>query len=84
MKVELARYAKNYLPILFNLYCKKPENEQDKKRNAYLATVTAYLPVTQQEVTSGFFCVFLVSHLFRIVQHGLPNYCTLFLSCVLR
>ena len=84
MKVELARYAKNYLPILFNLYCKKPENEQDKKRNAYLATVTAYLPVTQQEVTSGLITVFLVSHLFCIGQHGLPNFCTLFLASVRR
>jgi ribosomal RNA-processing protein 12 len=50
-KKELAKFAKNYLPILFNLYTtESTENRRDPAKLAALETVKIYLQITDKEV----------------------------------
>ncbi|EDO48743.1 predicted protein [Nematostella vectensis] len=53
-KKELAAYAKNYLPILFNLYSADPKNG-DPDKLPVLETVRTYLTITDPKLTSRFF-----------------------------
>ena len=50
MKGEMGRFAKNYLPILFNLYCQDSEKERDATRKAVHDTVLVYLTITESQV----------------------------------
>ena len=48
-KNELSLYAKNYLPILFNLYTAE-EKEGDPDKLPILETVRVYLSITDRKV----------------------------------
>lgn len=50
-KNELSLYAKNYLPILFNLYTAE-EKEGDPDRLPILETVRVYLSITDHKVST--------------------------------
>ncbi|XP_064631172.1 RRP12-like protein isoform X2 [Lineus longissimus] len=55
-KKELARFAKNYLPILFNLYTtESTENTHDPARPAALETIKIYLQIADKELTNSLF-----------------------------
>lgn len=49
-KNELSLYAKNYLPILFNLYTAE-EKEGDPDKLPILETVRVYLSITDHKVS---------------------------------
>ena len=50
-KKELSQYAKNYLPILFNLYTAE-EKEGDPDKLPILETVRVYLSITDHKVST--------------------------------
>ncbi|CAD5123292.1 DgyrCDS11650 [Dimorphilus gyrociliatus] len=55
-KSEMQKYAKNYIPILFNLYLAENKNDnQDKKRLAVLETIKVYFNVTESSLVDVFF-----------------------------
>ena len=49
-KGAVAAFAKNFLPILFNLYTTEPENLKDPMRLACFETVKCYLKITDKQV----------------------------------
>lgn len=50
-KEELGRFAKNFLPILFNVHTQQlAPGESDPSRLAVLDTIRAYLTITDQKV----------------------------------
>ncbi|XP_015121144.1 RRP12-like protein [Diachasma alloeum] len=52
----LARYAKNYMPLLFNLYTVKPSgSDEEGQRRAAFDTIKVYLTITPMEVTGELF-----------------------------
>ena len=53
-RAEVSRYAKNFLPIFFNLYTTEPEKEKqrDTSRMAVLETLKCYIKITDQEVST--------------------------------
>ncbi|KAJ7336526.1 pre-rRNA processing protein [Desmophyllum pertusum] len=53
-KKELSLYAKNYLPILFNLYTVE-EKEGDPDKLPILETVRIYLSITDHKLVAKFF-----------------------------
>ncbi|KAL6487209.1 hypothetical protein MHYP_G00038350 [Metynnis hypsauchen] len=54
-KAEVGRFAKNFLPILFNMYTQQPTpGESDPSRLAVLSTIRAYLTITDQSMVSSF------------------------------
>lgn len=55
-KNELSLYAKNYLPILFNLYTAE-EKEGDPDKLPILETVRVYLSITDHKVSTMPFSV---------------------------
>ena len=48
-QAELGKYAKNYLPILFNVYTSE-ESETSDEHQVVIDTVRDYLKVTDQQV----------------------------------
>lgn len=72
----ISRFAKNYLPILFNLYIDTPtgkskmqvdnsfEGDDNKKKSperlASLETLRLYLPFADEELVARFSFIFLV------------------------
>lgn len=53
---ELARFAKNYLPILFNLYTTKPSGtDEEGHRLAAYDTIKAYLSITSKNLANELF-----------------------------
>ena len=46
----MSQFAKNYLPILFNLFTMNPDNLHDSRRLAMLETIKVYLTVTESKV----------------------------------
>lgn len=53
---ELARFAKNYLPILFNLYTMKPYGTHEEgQRLAALDTIKVYMTITNSELANELF-----------------------------
>ena len=46
----MARFAKNYIPIFFNLYTAKPEADRDPKRMAVLETAKVYFQIADPKV----------------------------------
>jgi len=55
-RAELARFAKNFLPILFNLYTTKPAGaEEAGQRLAALETVKIYLKVSDSAMVENMF-----------------------------
>ncbi|MEE6486153.1 hypothetical protein FKM82_014528 [Ascaphus truei] len=54
-KVEVGRFAKNFLPILFNVYSQQPApGEGPAQKLPVLDTVRAYLTITDQQMVSSF------------------------------
>jgi len=52
----LAKYAKNYLPILSNLYIKAPEgSEQANQRSSIYATIREYIAIAPQQLVTELF-----------------------------
>ena len=51
-KTELAKYAKNYLPILFNLYSGE-EKEKELDKLPILETIRTYLTITDSQVRNN-------------------------------
>ncbi|KAK2163707.1 hypothetical protein LSH36_75g12086 [Paralvinella palmiformis] len=51
---EMARFAKNFLPIFFNLYTSDPEKERDPVRMAMLETIRIYVKITDQELVGSY------------------------------
>ncbi|GFQ65981.1 RRP12-like protein, partial [Trichonephila clavata] len=55
-KEELAKYAKNYLPILFNLYLTESKTKAEEAiRLAVFETCKCYLCITDKQLVSTFF-----------------------------
>lgn len=53
---ELSRFAKNYLPLLFNLYTTKPNgSDEEGQRLAAFDTIKVYLAITSKELTGELF-----------------------------
>lgn len=53
---EIARFDKNYLPILFNVYTTKPiGSDEEGQRLAALDTIKVYLSVARPELTQSLF-----------------------------
>ncbi|XP_066153745.1 RRP12-like protein [Euwallacea fornicatus] len=53
---ELARFDKNYLPILFNLYTTKPiGSDEEGQRLACLETIKLYLTISREELNRQLF-----------------------------
>ncbi|XP_015188841.1 PREDICTED: RRP12-like protein [Polistes dominula] len=53
---ELARFAKNYLPVLFVLYTNKPRGtDEEGHRLAAFETIKIYLKITQQQLICELF-----------------------------
>lgn len=51
-KAEMGRFAKNFLPIFFNVYSQQPAaGESGTYRMAILDTIKVYLTVTPTEVS---------------------------------
>ncbi|OCT70055.1 RRP12-like protein isoform X2 [Xenopus laevis] len=54
-KAEVSRFAKNFLPILFNVYSQPlAPGEGPSQKLPVLDTVKAYLTITDQQMVSGF------------------------------
>ncbi|XP_053477234.1 RRP12-like protein [Ictalurus furcatus] len=54
-KAEVGRFAKNFLPILFNVHTQQPApGERDPSRPAVLATIKDYLTVTDHKMVGSF------------------------------
>ncbi|KAM9476778.1 RRP12-like protein [Clarias gariepinus] len=54
-KAEVGRFAKNFLPILFNVHTQQPPpRESDPSRLAVLDTIRAYLTITDPKVVGTF------------------------------
>lgn len=54
-KAEVSRFAKNFLPILFNVYSQAPApGEGATHKLPVLDTVRVYLTITDQQMVSGF------------------------------
>ncbi|XP_063989401.1 RRP12-like protein [Diachasmimorpha longicaudata] len=52
----LAKYAKNYMPLLFNLYTIKPSGSDDEgQRRAAFDTIKVYLTITPKDITGELF-----------------------------
>ncbi|KAJ8361402.1 hypothetical protein SKAU_G00179270 [Synaphobranchus kaupii] len=54
-KAEISRFAKNFLPILFNVYSTQPApGESAPSRMAVLETIKVYLTITDQQMVCTF------------------------------
>ncbi|NXG58608.1 RRP12 protein, partial [Hemiprocne comata] len=54
-RAEVGRFAKNFLPILFNVYSQPEENGGNSaQRRSVLDTVRAYLTITNPQMVCGF------------------------------
>ncbi|XP_036351807.2 RRP12-like protein [Ochotona princeps] len=54
-RAEVSRFAKNFLPILFNLYGQPvADGDSPAPRRAVLETVKTYLTITESQLVSGF------------------------------
>ncbi|NXU48748.1 RRP12 protein, partial [Turnix velox] len=54
-KAEVGRFAKNFLPILFNVYSPSEEDEgSSAQRRSVLDTIRAYLAITDPQMVCGF------------------------------
>ena len=53
---EIAKYAKNYLPLLFNLYTtEKWNHSRDPVRQSVFETIKRYLTITDSSLSQTFF-----------------------------
>nr|KAG5693709.1 hypothetical protein BaRGS_008351 [Batillaria attramentaria] len=50
-KQAVAQFTKNFLPILFNLFTKDPDNAHDNHRLAVLETVKVYITIADSEAS---------------------------------
>ncbi|XP_040111084.1 RRP12-like protein isoform X2 [Oryx dammah] len=54
-RAEVSRFAKNFLPILFNLYGQPPAaGDTPAPRRAVLETIKTYLTITEPQLVNGF------------------------------
>ncbi|GFS59549.1 RRP12-like protein [Nephila pilipes] len=86
-KEELAKYAKNYLPILFNLYLTEPQNKsEDQIRLPVYETCKLYLFITDKQLVTSFFEKAIErvrsaeSGIF--MQHASIDLCKAMVSCI--
>ena len=49
----MSQFAKNYMPILFNLFTNNPDNPHDSRRLAVLETIKVYLTIAESKVLSS-------------------------------
>ena len=49
----LARFAKNFLPLLFNIYAGDADSPKDSKKLAVYETIKCYMQITEQEVSTA-------------------------------
>ena len=56
-RVQLSKFSKNYLPILFNLYTAEPSATEGTRDSAVLNCIKCYLSVTEKKVFSFLFPV---------------------------
>ena len=54
-RAEVSRFAKNFLPLLFNLFTSEATNEKSPTRLAVLETVKCYLQIADRELIGSFF-----------------------------
>jgi ribosomal RNA-processing protein 12 len=53
---EIGKYAKNYLPLLFNLYTSEKWNiSRDSVRQSVFETIKRYLTITDSALSQTFF-----------------------------
>ena len=50
-RTEMARFAKNFLPIFFNLYTADPVKEKDPVKLAVFETVKCYFQIAEKPVS---------------------------------
>lgn len=86
-KEELAKYAKNYLPILFNLYLTEPKDKaEDKVRLAIFETCKLYLSITDKQLISIFFEKAFdkvrSAESGNFIQHASIDLCKAMVSCI--
>ncbi|XP_069140254.1 RRP12-like protein [Argopecten irradians] len=53
-KAAVSKFAKNFLPILFNLFTVDPEKEKDPTRLAVLETTKCYLQIADSQLVHSF------------------------------
>ncbi|XP_060076895.1 RRP12-like protein [Ylistrum balloti] len=53
-KKAVSQFAKNFLPILFNLFTAEPEKDKDPTRLAVLETVKCYLQIADSQLVYSF------------------------------
>ncbi|XP_076468663.1 RRP12-like protein isoform X2 [Babylonia areolata] len=53
-KAAMSHFAKNYLPILFNMFTSDPDNARDGRRLAVLETIKVYLTITDSKLIYSF------------------------------
>ncbi|KAL5020867.1 hypothetical protein ScPMuIL_000022 [Solemya velum] len=51
---EIAQFAKNFLPIFFNLYTIESDGDEENSRLSVLETVKCYLQITEEELVATF------------------------------
>lgn len=50
-KAAVSQFAKNYLPIFFNLFTMDPDNPHDGRRLATLETIKVYMSIADTQVS---------------------------------
>ena len=56
-RAELAKFAKNFIPLLFNLFTAEVEDEADKTRQAVFETIKIYMQIADKQVTAILHCI---------------------------
>ena len=59
-RTELSRFAKNFLPIFFNLYTADPVKEKDPVKLAVFETVKCYFQIADKLVGIHIKCINLI------------------------
>ena len=49
-RTEMSKFAKNFLPIFFNLYTADPVREKDPVKLAVFETIKCYFQITEKPV----------------------------------
>lgn len=81
-RAEVSRFAKNFLPILFNLYGQPvAAGEAAAPRRAVLETIKTYLTITESQVSAGRGEVLLGVVKVKIPPQGAGGQGTLHSSC---
>ncbi|XP_070541212.1 RRP12-like protein [Ptychodera flava] len=77
-KAEVAKYAKNFLPILFNIYTTVDAEKKDYTRFTVLETIKTYLTVTDPKLVNNFLDKAmdkLSTEVASVVKHAVMDLC---------